>query len=388
MGNKLTPGVLDLDMTILPLKSISPSRYEGLLQCALREVWSSGKQPSLLPISPAARLGSTIHRLFEEAGSGLLGVGDQKAIELRWAELVRLTEEQMRSDWLARHLVPLQNHVLDFEVRKIRAWSRAFEISSTSSASASQVAPRGQRIGTEMLVNSKDGRIVGRIDRVIMSNAGPVIIDYKSGAISEYMPGANTNSINSGYVRQLHLYAALYETSTGIWPVQLQLVPLSGPAITVEFDRSICSQLLDDAMGTLNEINHVIASSPKTEVVERLANPSPGNCRFCTCRPSCRPYHQARIILTENREWPSDVWGILADFRKLGNSKLSIEVQPEELPGVKYHIRGLNPDVTRHPAIALFQMGDRIALYNLSGGEGSKTYSESNLTTIYWVMRA
>lgn len=388
IAHKTAPGTLDGEPTVLPLRNISPSRYEGILQCALREVWAAGKQTNLLPVSPVAQVGLIIHRLLEDAGPGLLGVGDQKAIELRWGELVRLTEERMRSNWLDRHLVPLKNQVADLEVRKIRAWNRAFEISLASSVSERRLPVRSKEFGTEIPVASRDGLVAGRIDRVIMSSEGPIIIDYKSGAISEQNRETNSIDIKPGYVRQLHLYAALYHASTGIWPVQLQLVPLSGVATNVEFDRLACSHLLNDAVETLNRVNRVIASSRGTDVNSRLANPNSSNCHFCVFRPRCRPYQRARITLPQNRDWPGDVWGVLTGFWQLSNSKLSIEVQSEELPGVRYYIRGLDPGVMRHPAIAHFHSGERIALYNLSGGELGKTYRESNLTTIYRVTYA
>lgn len=62
------PGVLPRTPSIHPLKRISPSRFISLRECALREVWTANRQPSLLPTSPVAKLGTAIHKLLELAG--------------------------------------------------------------------------------------------------------------------------------------------------------------------------------------------------------------------------------------------------------------------------------------------------------------------------------
>ena len=50
-----TPGVLDFRLRLIPMGGIALSRYTALGQCALREVWSAGRQPTLLPASPYNR---------------------------------------------------------------------------------------------------------------------------------------------------------------------------------------------------------------------------------------------------------------------------------------------------------------------------------------------
>ena len=68
----MSEGVLEFTPRIEALKTISPSRFTALQECALREVWAASQTPQLLPSSPSARLGSIIHRLLQEAGEGRL----------------------------------------------------------------------------------------------------------------------------------------------------------------------------------------------------------------------------------------------------------------------------------------------------------------------------
>src|SRR5262245_19825417 len=96
----MTPGILDRALHLVPVQRISPSRYEALRQCALREAWAAAGEPPLLPLPPAARLGTAIHQLLEEAGKGQLAPGERGQIERRWEELVAEAETKMRASWL------------------------------------------------------------------------------------------------------------------------------------------------------------------------------------------------------------------------------------------------------------------------------------------------
>ena len=76
------PGVLPKTPSIHPIKRISPSRFISLRECALREVWTANRQPSLLPTSPVAKLGTAIHKLLELAGKGQLGEGSAQEVDV------------------------------------------------------------------------------------------------------------------------------------------------------------------------------------------------------------------------------------------------------------------------------------------------------------------
>ena len=101
----MTPGLLDDAITVSSLKRISPSRYSNLRECVLREALSAERVPLLLPSSPAARLGSIIHLLLEEAGKGRLSA-TRDAVERRWDSLVEELESKLGTNWLESSCVP------------------------------------------------------------------------------------------------------------------------------------------------------------------------------------------------------------------------------------------------------------------------------------------
>ena len=56
------------DFLSIPLKKInriSPSRYQSMNLCKLKEIWASNKKPLLLPQHPTAYLGTAIHAILE-----------------------------------------------------------------------------------------------------------------------------------------------------------------------------------------------------------------------------------------------------------------------------------------------------------------------------------
>jgi len=291
-------GILEFIPHVEVLKTISASRFTAFQECALREVWAASKTPQLLPSSPSRRLGSIIHRILQEAGEGRFIDGGKARIDRRLQELIKDTEGAMRHTWLERHLVPLADSVPDFQVRYIRAGKRVLEISETIPHVVKKIStPRsGEKLeyGFELPISSPDGTVQARIDAVLPSPEGPVLKDYKSGAIfvddSERLP-----ILKVSYEKQLRLYAALYASSRGRWPVRLEVVPLTGIPCSVNFNKQSCSLILEEAREMLQKVNCTIkqeAHAPR-ELPKRLGVPSPANCSYCPYRPGCSPYQSA-----------------------------------------------------------------------------------------------
>ena len=385
---QITPGLLDFQLELQPIKRISPSRYEALHKCALREVWSAGRQPQLLPSRPKTQLGSVIHSLLEEAGLGHFTPGDRVSIANRWRELLAETEERMRGSWIERHLVPLEIAVRDFEVHYIRACKRALEIAQHATPHTKGQGAGTSIEGTELWVQSDDGLVGGYIDYVLVTSDGPTIRDYKSGEIVEGSSSPHPGSIKASYEVQLRLYAALYAATAGQWPTWLELVPLTGAAVPIPFDRQICFSLLEDASRMLRYINGIVSSfaTAAPEAEQRLARPDPSNCWSCPFRPGCRAYHNARNVVVETGERPKDIIGEVQGIRTLGNAKLLVLVKDTSMPTSVVRINGLNPDPIRHPALLHLRPGDTVGLYNLKTSGSGDTFSEASLTTIYKVV--
>jgi RecB family exonuclease len=378
----MTPGILSGRIPLAVLKRLSPSRFQSLKDCALRQVWTAQGELGQLPATPAARLGSAIHRLLEEAGKGMFRETGGVAVEQRWGELEADAESAMRNSWLERHLVPLKSAVPDYEVRTLRALQRAREITLALPAEAAH--PRGrQHQGRELWVATPDGFIGGYIDQVDPTPDGPVLRDYKSGQILEGPPARGDGRAKLQYEVQLKLYAALYQSTTGVWPVRLELVSLQGPAHEVAFTPYACQELLRQAREAVLKINAMITDNPPEVAEAMLASPSPGSCRYCLFRPSCAAYRDARERGCPEDGWPEDVWGIVGEKRALGNGKLLLSIQTGSAGATLAVIRGLSASPGRHPALPSLSPGDVVCAFGLKGEARGGTFQESMWTVLY-----
>jgi hypothetical protein len=383
------PGILPRTPDLRPLKRVSPSRFLSLKECALREIWTASKQTPLLPPSSAARLGSIIHRLLEEAGQGLLGDGDPVGVESEWLKLVGNVEHEMGQSWLEKSLVPLSKTVPHYEVRKIRACKKAAEI-------AKEVKHSYQPSGTQAVnrfeswVETPDGLVGGSIDQVQETSAGTILRDFKSGHILDKEDQTVEPEVKEEYKLQLMLYAALFASKHGRWPSKLQVVPLQGQERDVPFEPGGCSKLLDEAITSLKKLNEKINEAAKlssvTTAIRMFANPTSSNCRFCCFRPNCESYHLAKdAAAAADPNWARDVWGSVCEFKTLGNQKIGLGLKVRGYSYKIARIRGITPNPERHPALQYMREGEQVAIYNLKGNVERGEFSESPSTIIYIV---
>jgi hypothetical protein len=334
---------------------------------------------------PAARLGTVIHRLLEEAGSGKLIDVTYSEVERHWEELIARAEETLIASWLDRHLVPLSRFIPDYEVRRLRACKRAYELSQTNIQASNHAYKGFERFGNELWVESRDGLIGGYIDSVVTSPDGPIIRDFKSGSVVETDSLQPPSAIKPEYEVQLKLYAALYATTTGIWPAKLELVPLQGEPIQVPHDPTECLTLLGDASRRLQQTNEVILSRSLAlnRLEEHLADPDDAHCRFCPFRPSCSVYQQYNADAQVVARTPYDAIGTLTEIRTMGNSTVMISVEGNGQASRMKRVRNLAPNSSRHPALEYLQKGDRVGLFNLKSSGSKDSFTETPLTTIY-----
>jgi PD-(D/E)XK nuclease superfamily len=375
--NSHMPGVLGPPPGVDALTAISPSRFAALQQCALREVWAANRVPALLPTGPAARLGTVVHRLLEEAGRGVLNAGEADS---RWNALIAAAEQAASQNWLDRHLLPFRTAIPDFEVRALQALERARLLAAEAAPIPRPDMARGETaVGYELPVETPDGKARGSIDAVIPGEGGPVLRDYKSGAIFEPGPGT-AREIKTAYANQLKLYAAIYSAMTGTWPSRLEVVPVAGEPQAVEFSAAECEQLLDQAIHTLDAVNDVISSpEPYPSRHERLARPAPQTCGNCPYRPGCAPYAAAAAADPE-AGWPPDRCGRLTELRVLGNGSLMLALDSGT---ATVRIRSIDPSPQRHPALEVISPGDSVSAFNLRPAGGPTSFAQGRFTVLY-----
>lgn len=387
-GN-LTPveqGKLDRPLGLNPLQRISPSRYTQMIKCRLRGVWQGNYYSVLLPTSPTARLGIVAHKLLQLSAEAKLSTYNHANVESRWNELTQEIEQAMSNNWLERHLVPLQASVPRYEVVKQRALATAAEIAKSNYHLRQRLAPMVQAPvgGAEQRIQTPDGSIAGSIDRVVITDEGAVIQDYKTGDLLDDLDGKV--QVKPEYRTQIMLYAALWAQDTGTWPIRLELLPLTGDPVQVPFEPAECLALIEHARTILRDLNTYIASESARAEIEcsrDIASPSPEVCGMCQYRPLCPAYLRADKFGEVDPRWPKDIIGVVNSIDILQNSKLRLSVRSIDNSNKVDVARGITSSTHRHPALSSLRPGDKVGIYNLARPGRDQTYSESLLTTIY-----
>lgn len=363
-----------------PLRRLTPTGLDAFEHCRLRGTWSATRQEVLLPTSAAARLGTIVHRLLEDAGRGALA--DEAAIESRWSELVAEAEREMEQRRLERRSIPLRQHVPQFEVVRIRAKARAGELARELPGAETRARDATESpYGSELRVESSDGLVAGRIDRVISTANGPVIQDYKSGAIFSLRHG-DEREIRPEYAIQLRIYAALYHEATGTWPAKLELVPLNGPPHEVPYSEHDSLELLDRARAIIREISAGLARyGDDWEAAEQvLAAPSAQACRFCAYRPACSAYLVRREIESE-RDWPADISGEFRSLERLANGRLLLSLTHGD--GSTRYVRDVSAHIAKAASLESIPQGTWIGVFNTRRTRSPRAFEEGPLTWIY-----
>ncbi|MFN8552536.1 MAG: PD-(D/E)XK nuclease family protein [Candidatus Obscuribacterales bacterium] len=356
---------------IIQLKTISPSRFQSLALCQLRELWNSSLPDSKrhLPPWPAARVGTIIHKLLELAAKGKI----HDNVEHCWRELVSQSEDDLANSWVTRPLIPLSRTQPSFEVRMYRALRKATEVVGKYVSSA---APQSQ-FGPEIKVKSRDGTVRGAIDLVRPGEAGPVIVDYKTGTIFETDNNAFA-VIKPEYVTQMTLYAALYHEQFDTWPSGLELVPLRGQTVRLSFDTSKAAELLEEAKDSLRAVN---AKVEQHTSISELASLSPENCKFCQHRPVCPAYREHAPTLA-SAAFPFDEYGKLVAIHRQTDELVSLQMRTAN--GDDREIKDIVYNFDRHPTLAFVDAGSNLAIFNLKQDIRFNQYIEMPaLTTIY-----
>lgn len=288
------------------------------------------------------------------------------------------TEERMMESPVDRRFVPLVKSVPDMMVLRAKALMRASQIAGSRGARG-DVSREVSNSGAEFSVRSKSGMITGRIDRVIDTNGGIVLQDYKSGPITAREGGAA--EVKPEFRQQLHLYAILYFETAGAWPVRLELVPLVGDSAEVSFTPSECLKILDEAERAVRDIDVTLTKFAATpELAEQqLARPSPTACRFCPYRPACSTY--LAFDRTGLDDWPADAWGKVASVTKLGNGNLAIGIRTAN--GDILYVRDVDERVCQPPMSLSDFIDCKIGLFSARLGKSPKAMEAGPYTSVF-----
>lgn len=347
-----------------PLSRISPSRFTSLQLCPLREIWAANNKPRLLPLHPAAQLGTAVHKFIE---LGMCGkIRNEQEMLSSWETACNAVEQQMQNNGLEKHLVPLSLSANNYEVKKVMAFNIVRDF--FNNGLGADKTDKSKKQESEVWLETNDGKIGGIIDLIKHTQKGIVIIDYKTGSVIDSL--SEHGIIKQEYQQQLKFYAALYFTVYSVWPAGLAIEGLDKQEYDIPFSKEECLGLLQDATKLMGELNELIESGLSCE---DFARPSAGTCSFCLYRPACKIYWEQK---SSSDEWPADICGRIKEKKILGNGLFKIVV---ENGGNTIAIRGLS--LERHN----FLNGevDNVMFCNLGHDTTPGFFIEKQLTTGY-----
>lgn len=341
---------------------VSPSQFSSMKNCSYKLLLAEAfnKRPRL-PNSPNAYLGIVLHKILELISKGnIINEADFNSI---FDKEIRMMEIDLEEKGFS-HLVPLQNNVKDFGIKKIQLKKHL------RSTAVSRRHESGIKYISEKLFESKDKLVCGKIDLIIEVDGRIEIIDFKTGAITENVFDDNGETyleVKNEYQDQLMLYAYLYFDCTGKFPTKLSIVDLDKQIFNFEFSEESCKSVFEEAKTLLIEIN----KSVETSIFK--ANPNELNCKYCLYRPACSFYMQ----LLTNSNLFNDVCGLLTEVTQYENGNVTVVVENGKN---RISVTGFACDKFDY---FKSRKNLRINLFNLRKEADGFVYSSTKSTTIY-----
>jgi len=292
-------------------------------------------------------LGTIIHSLHHWSFLNRLTGVTLVQSEQKFDELVAETERRLSASLLSAHLVPLSSSCDVYITRRHSAVRHAVREPSAKGSGGA----RGARQLSEEGIESLDGLIKGSMDAVYFTGDAIDIIDRKSGDVKR------DGLLRESYVMQLKLYAGLVHDVEGIMPRSLALIDGAFHRYEVDFKPDEVMALYSAAKEWLAAIREEVLSRP--ENLASLADPRPGNCKYCQLRPNCRPYWE--VIRQGAQGYPMDFASTVETIEALPKAhvvrfggydrSLSFRVKQARLSAYK-------------PTLDQLKKGDRIMIMN------------------------
>lgn len=348
-------------MMLVPLKTISPSRFDALRGCALQVILEKSFPQGILPPTAYMLAGSLVHQVakcaFKESPS------NKEELALIWQNETTELESELQQHEATALLVPLRYFIPNFAVRKalfLLNWKYRPAIRNRQSGEISKG-------GAEQFLIDAKHFVAGSADLLLHTSAGWVIKDFKTGVMHDPVTG----QAKPEYALQLKLYAALCEQKHGEWPVRLVLENAAGEELDVPFTAAECSALLLEAQQLLVAINHRIGAGE----VEQLASPDTVRCSRCQARPLCPIYVNG--LRNAPPESPADILGAVVSFT-VHNGRLQLLL---ELGGTRRQLLANGPVSARLHAQITKLTGQEILVCNVKSTANFLTFTATDTSS-------
>jgi CRISPR/Cas system-associated exonuclease Cas4 (RecB family) len=209
---------------------------------------------------------------------GFTGTTDEKWAEAEKAFDQSALEMYERSHPLIRLKFPTPDRLPYYYLQRELAALLAVKVEGHSVEGSG--AGNGGR--AERWFESEDGLLGGKPD--FLDAAHHEVVDYKTGHVDEDIG----DMVGERERRQLALYAYLANES-GFDIEAGRIIRANGMQAVVPISHDEATEQAEAARSALAEYNEAVGTS----TFESLADPTPGNCRFCECKPLCEAFWNA-----------------------------------------------------------------------------------------------
>ncbi|MCY7351537.1 MAG: PD-(D/E)XK nuclease family protein [Cytophagaceae bacterium] len=261
-----------------PLRRISPSQVQRLLDCPLRLVLRN-TYGELLPPTVYTYFGSAVHDLFQWAVQ--TGVRDEAGLRQYLEESLEAQHQKCREAGYEA-LLPLKHNVKNYGLRYNAALRKAasFPISDEPT-DAPPGTPYEPSEKVEEWLSGFGGKLAGRADLIRYRDGYWELVDYKTGLLTD-----SNGALKPEYLAQMKLYAFMMRETLGIHPDKIWLEPLVGEPVELSFSPEECRAFADEVVAVLTKTNLHWREADWPI----LARPDKERCHSCESRPACPAY--------------------------------------------------------------------------------------------------
>ena len=370
-------------------KQLSPSQLSNGFEnpCILKIV--SNKMSA---VSKVTKVGKQRTRYLPDAGSNILGTVIHNTIDEKfkdpskdaqkiWNAEIANQNNRLQKEPLNQHFYPLE-HSKNYLTTMYSTLSFANSHIYASKKRTKSKTKKMPLFGSEITVfdgpSEQESQIKGKIDFVEKKKATVLITDWKSGRIT-----SDDGKTNPAYEKQIMLYAALhfeyqsnnYPTISPVWP---KLGRLKNPTTQEEFWFDLIEKdslkLLKKSQELHLKIAKILDRDNSISSLQKYAEPSLENCRFCSVRPACAPYRnwltKQMKTCSEETEPDNFIFDIIGTFRDFSYSSSSEEkgciIFEDSIKRV-WRVSDIDFKASRNlSTIKSLKKGDEFMIFNIS----------------------
>jgi CRISPR/Cas system-associated exonuclease Cas4 (RecB family) len=252
----------------LVIEKLSPSNFAYMLKgCKYKFLLSQivrNNPEYALPVFPKALIGIVAHKIIEMRFSG--EITTEQEFELQWSSLIKEKELENYGQSDTGLLVDWMTYYKTMRY-----------VFSIPHIEPDKSKPKTTEVGIWDI-----DYLYGSIDRIIKTDEGIEIIDYKTGEIYE-----EDGRIKQAYNIQLKLYAVMYQKKYNESVSKLMLRTIDGQSVMIDFSQD---ELEDLYLKVQEEIKML-----KQKDINKLIKCDLSICSNCSVRHLCASYWQNEI---------------------------------------------------------------------------------------------